>query len=301
MPRLPAWHRSLGDLMSSTAVSIAVAGDGLRIMARQGREVSFWQHVPLPLGLLHQGWIAAPDSFGLALRDVLDRSALSGGRLLWALPGTTATARLLSIRLAGAADPAALIAREAAWAMPVNPEDYYLYWQPVADGSADHVFVLAVHRPAIDALLRACAVANVRPHVVDLKPLALTLAVGKTDALIADLEPTSIDVLVIAQGLPVMMRSLHLGDRPLDIAALQAKLLDELSLAIQLYDQTNPEMPLEQATPVYLTGELGDAELAGRVAYVTKHPTVQPEVPLACPPGFPANRFMVNLGLLLKA
>lgn len=300
LPKLPAWRWSVADLVASSTVTVAVAGDGLRLMALQGREVNFWQHVSLPRHLLYRGWIAEPEAFGVALRDSLDRSALSGRRLLWALPGTTAMARLLSIRLAGASDPAALIAREAARALPINPEEYYLYWQAAADGFGDHVFVLAVQKQAVDGLMRACAVAKVRPQVIDLKPLALVLAVGQADALIADVEPASIDVLVIVQGLPVMMRSLYLGDPPPDPAAVRIKLVDELSMAIRLYNETNPETPLEQAIPVYLTGELGDAELAGRIAFVTKHPTVQPDVPLSCPPGFPASRFMVNCGLLLK-
>lgn len=291
----------------STRVALDIAGAGLRITAMRGREVNFWQHLQLPAGLLHKGWIADAEEFGAALREHLERSALIRGRVLFTLPGTFAVGRVLNLELGTVGDPNALIASEAARAMPVDPEDYYLYWhklddQPQLDGRAmSTVFALAVEKGALEIMLRACAVAGIRARGADLRPLALALAVGQTDTVLADVEATNIDISIIAQGIPVAMRSIFLGDEPLDPGFIHSKVVEELVTAIRLYEETNPDTPLGQEMPIYLTGSLSDAALAGRVAFVTKHPTVQPEAPFPCPGGFPTGRFMANLGLLRKA
>jgi Tfp pilus assembly PilM family ATPase len=281
-------------------VAVTVAGGALRITMLKGHDVTYWQNVPLAPGLVRDGWIADPEQFASALRDVFATCNLPKRRVAFAVPGHLATGQLLNIDLAGATDPNALIAHEAYVQLDVAPDQHYLFWQAVDQFPAGKVFVLAVQKDAVDGMVRACAIARIRPVTADLRPLALARAVAQPDAIVADVESTSIDILILNRGLPLTMRSLHLADAPLARESVHTRLVAELCTAIRLHDETNPEAPLDLATPVCLTGDLADSDLAQRIASITKHHTVQPEPPFSCLAGFPVARYMVNVGLLLK-
>ena len=79
------------------------------------------------------------------------------------------------------------------------------------------------------------------------------------------------------------------------------RISDELGRTIVTYNEINKESPLDQDTPVYLTGAAAaGVPFALNVAALTGR-TVQPlESPVTIPSDLPLAEYMVNIGLILK-
>jgi len=186
--------------------------------------------------------------------------------------------------------------------LPAASQESFVYWQPV-DGSAEtqQVYVVAVPKEPLLAMVNTLKVAGIRPYSMDLRVLALARSVNRKDAILANLESNTADVAVVANDIPVLMRSMYLGDEPVGMAEAQDRLVRELARTIDFYNDNNRSNPLPPTVPVYLTGDLAsDPDLITPVESSTGHPVSPLEPPMECPPDFPASQFMVNVGLALK-
>jgi hypothetical protein len=186
--------------------------------------------------------------------------------------------------------------------MTVSEEDNYFHWQVLPTTTAQtRVFVLAVPKEPLSALLRALNQANIRPKNVDLKPLALMRAVNQRDAIIANCESNSMELVIVSDDVPVLIRSVFLGEGVVTQDYAVGRISDELGRTIVTYNEINKEHPLDPNVPIYLTGAAAaGVPFALNVAALTGR-TVQPlEAPLHAPEDFPLAEYMVNLGLILK-
>jgi Tfp pilus assembly PilM family ATPase len=184
--------------------------------------------------------------------------------------------------------------------MPLSLDDLYLSWQVIGeDGGQLRVYLLAVPRDLLDAQVLAIQAAGVRPHLMDLKPLALIRAVNQKDAIIADLEPDSLDVIIVVDDIPSIMRTIALsGD---GVQEKVNRLAEELRRTIKFHNDSQKDKRLDPSTPVYVTGSLmGEAKVVEDIALLVERPVQRPNPPLECPPGMPVGKFMVNIGLALK-
>jgi hypothetical protein len=137
---------------------------------------------------------------------------------------------------------------------------------------------------------------------MDLRPIALARAIGRPDAIVANLEEGSLDLVVVAQDVPALVRSLPLPSSEVsDRDAAQERLIGELERTLAYYDETNPDQPLDPDTPLYLTGNLAAGiALAERVRAATRHPIGRLTGLPPYPDDLPVGDYLVNIGLALK-
>jgi hypothetical protein len=195
-----------------------------------------------------------------------------------------------------------IVPREVKRTMTVSEDDNYFHWQVLPSATPQtRVFVLAIPKEPISALLRALNCAGINPANVDLKPLALMRAVNQKDAIIANCESNSMELVIVSDDVPVLIRSISLGEGVVTQDYAVGRISDELGRTIITYNEINKEHPLDQNLPIYLTGAVASGvPFALNVAALTGR-TVQPlETPIRCPENFPVAEYMVNLGLILK-
>jgi hypothetical protein len=163
------------------------------------------------------------------------------------------------------------------------------------------VFLLAVPKEPMSLLLRAFSHAGLNPSNIDLKPLALMRAINQKDAVIANCEGNSMELIIVSDDIPVLIRSVFLGEGVANQDYAVGRISDELGRTIVTYNEINKEHPLDQNTPVYLTGAAAaGVPFALNVAALTGR-TVQPlESPIPLPADLPIAEYMVNIGLILK-
>lgn len=276
--------------------------DSVRLLAVNGGRITKWGLESLEPGLVREGVIADPEAIGAHIKSLLAHHRVGNCRLVAGLTGQRSVPRFLDFPEATGRVLEALVPREMKREMPVPLEEMSLSFQII--GSEDghtRVFALGVPRDVLVPQIKAIQHAGRKPHSMDIKPLALVRAVGLSDALIGDLEPESIDVIVVRGGMPVAIRTVGLPPQGEQTGDKIQRLGEELTRTVKFYNDTHPE-PLARSTPLCLTGSLAADVAQSSVAEAAVGLTFRPLAPpLECPPDLPVATLMVNVGLALKA
>ncbi len=290
-------------LLQRPVVALSVEGTSVRLLLVKGDRVSAWTEAPLEPGLVKEGVIADPQAVGIVLKDLLDSYRVLGGRLVASVTGLRSIPRMLDLPKMNPQMMEAAVVREAKREMPVPLEDIYLSWQTLAvnDGH-QRVFALGVPRDALDPLLRAIAVTGRRAHAVDIKPLALARAVNRREAIIADIEPDSADVVVVTGGMPAIMRTVVSRGEGAALEDSIDRCRGELARTIKFYNDTHRQEPLPSSTPLFFTGSLAEeaATAIESLEGLAIYPVEPVAPPLECPPDLPIASYAVNIGLAAK-
>jgi len=298
--RRPGWLRL--PSLDRTRVAASVEGTSLRIVSVVDRRVAGWASIPLDSRLVRNGQVGDPTDLGAAIDEAFDRLNLPKHHVSWALPGNQASARILDLPGLHGPELKRAIAEEVEASLGAAADDSYLSWQRLEGRiRRRHVFVLAVPKATVLSALEALEVAGIRPRTMDLRPLALIRAIGRNDAVVANLEEGNLDVAIVSKGVPTLLRSVPLPGSTTGPEAAQNRLADEIDRALAYHDETNLDRPLGPEAPLYLTGRLGTGiALTEKVRALTGHPIGRLSTGLDYPADFPVNEYLVNLGLALK-
>jgi type IV pilus assembly protein PilM len=283
-------------------ISISVEGTDVRIVYSSGISIESWDSVAFDPQILKVGQIADPDGLGAVIRSALEGRDVVKGQVVCALPGLRSVSRVISIPKVGKKELSTVVPREVNKLMTISEEDNYLHWQELpSEGDQMQIFVLAIPRDPLLTFLDALKIAGLSPTALDLKPLSLVRAVNQKDAIIATGESNSMELIIVVDDVPVLIRSVFLGEGVVTQDYAVGRISDELGRTILTYNEINKDNPLDPEIPIYLSGAAaGGVPFALNVAALTGR-TVQPlEPPVIYPEGFPIADFMVNVGLILK-
>ena len=287
---------------SRPVTTLHIEGSSVRLLAVRNGKVTEWGTEELELGLVRDGVVADPEAVGECIDSLLTTHNVGKSNLVAGLSGHRCMSRVLDFprmepRLLKEAVP-----REMKRELPVPLGEIYLSWQ-VIGGENGHlrVFALGVPKDVLGPQVEAIRLAGATLQSMDVKPLALVRAVGRGEAIIADLEPDTLDVIVVRGGVPATIRAVSLRR---EIETTEDKVLrlgEELTRAVKFYNDTHPEEPLQPSTPTYLTGSLAEEAASSGVPEASiDHPVEPLAPPLECPADLPVAAFMVNIGLALK-
>ena len=287
--------------MAEEKVTLHIDDTELRLLTARGASVERWGSAALEPGVVSEGLIADGSRLGLALDALFSKHQARRHGVIVSLSGLRSVTRLINIPRMKPSLVSAAIEQEAKRELPVPVETLYLHWQSIAFTEQEQkFFLLGIPREFINANVATLRQCRVEPRSMDLKPLALVRAVNKDEAIVADLEASSLDIVMVVGGIPVIMRSLVLR-QGLSLQEAASRLVEELSRTVRYYNSIDPSRPLPNTTPLYLTGKLGrEAEVSKLVASGVDFKIEGLDPPLQCPPSLPLGEYMVNIGLALK-
>jgi type IV pilus assembly protein PilM len=283
-------------------ITMSIEGTDLRIVYSSGISIESWDSVAFDPQILKVGQIADPDGLGAVVRSAIEGRDVLKSQVVCAMPGLRSVSRVISIPRVSKKELPTVVPREVNKLMTVSEADNYLRWQELpSDDDQMHIFVIVVPRDPLMTFLEALKIAGLAPTVLDLKPLALVRAVNQRDAIIATGESNSMELVIVVDDIPVLIRSVFLGEGVVTQDYAVGRISDELGRTILTYNEINKDHPLDPEIPIYLCGaSAGGVPFALNVAALTGR-TVQPlEPPVIYPEGFPIADFMVNVGLILK-
>ena len=288
-------------LRAKEITTLNIEGSSIRLLTVKDKTVQKWGDMPLEPGLIKEGLILNPPGVGLVIRNLFVSQNAPKKDVIISLTGLRAIPRFLTMPKMSPHLLEEAIMREARREMPLPLEDLYLSWQVIGEvGNQQHIYLLGVPRDLLDAEVQALAAAGIQPSVMDLKPLALARAVNREQAVVADLELDSLDVIVVADYVPVIMRTFSL-EEGLGLEEKIERLADELTRTVKFYNDSHPESPFSPATTVYLTGALmGDRVPRNSFTRRVDYPVEVPDPPLEYSPDLPLAQYVVNMGLALK-
>lgn len=301
MPSFPTLQIG-GGRAEKRIIALSIEGTDLRFVSFYENSIESWDSVSFDPQFLSVGQVADPEGLGGVIRSTLEGREVSKSLVVCALPGLRTVSRVISMPKVGMKQLKIVVPREVKRLITVSEEDNYLHWQALpTETDQIQIFALAVPKEALLAFMEALRVGGVRPRAIDLKPLALMRAVNQKDAVIANGESNSMELVIVVDDVPVLIRSVFLGEGVVTQDYAVGRISDELGRTIVSYNEINRDNPLDPEVPIYLTGATaGSVPFALNVAALTGR-TVQPlEPPIPYPEDFPLAEFMVNVGLILK-
>ena len=283
-------------------VTLVVESTDLRFLTTKGGRVQKWGSVPLPADLVSEGLVTNALELGRLVDELFETEGLDRKRVITSLSGLRSIPRLLTLPKLQASVLESAISREAKKEMPVSLEELYLSWQSMpATGDQQRIYLLGVPRELADAQLRALEAAGIPPFSMDLKPLALVRAVGQAQTVIVNLERDTLDIVLVMDHLPAIMRTFSLGRGITSEQARLDRLLNELTQTIRFYNDSHQSSPIPAGTPIRVTGRLfSNRDAVVYLRDVSDQTVEWPIAPLPCPETVPVAEYMTNLGLALK-
>lgn len=283
-------------------ITLAIEPTDVRLLTLRGGKVDRWFSVDLPPGLVVEGLITNAVEMGKILDALFTAHNLPRKQVITSLSAMRSIPRLLTLPKLQASLMEEAISREARKEMPVSLESLYLSWQSMPGaGEQQRIYVVGVPREMIDAQVRALQAAGIPPFVMDLKPLALIRAVGQQEAIIVCLEDGLLDIVIVIDYLPAIMRTFSFEKEGLDALGQLERLLEELTQTVRFYNDSHREAMLQPSTSVYLMGRsLNNREAWEYLKGTIDRPVERAVAPFPCPEELPEMEFMTNFGLALK-
>lgn len=284
-------------------VTLSLEGAWLRLLGVRGREVEFWADIPFDERLLQHGQVGDTQALGALIGETFRSRGLPRSRVVAAVSGLGAVSRIVTLTTPGVS-LAEAVEREARKVLPESLVEVTLYWQAIDPraSAAPRVFLLALPREALARVIEMFQVAGIQPVALDLKPLALYRAVACKDAIVANVDGQTLDIVIVVDDLPALLRTISLGDGAGSRDFVIGRLTDELARTVRYYNDTNRATALPMDAPIVLAGEeVADPALGANLEALTGHPVQPPRPPLDYPADFPVERYLVNVGLALKS
>ncbi|MBU2009538.1 MAG: pilus assembly protein PilM [Chloroflexi bacterium] len=282
-------------------VTLNIETDSVRVVVCQGRRVRRWGTVPLESGLVREGLLTQPEAVGQAVKHLLSSLRVNGDRVVAGLSGFHAVSRVFTLPQIPRKLLEKAVIQEAQVAMPFSLEEAYLSWQTFAPSNGhQQVFALGIPRELLDAEVKALSQAGVSLRSMGLKPMALARAVNKKDAIIVNIEPDSLEITLVLETAPQVIRSLPLRADGQGQKVDTEQVAEEVERTLKFYESGHQDTPLQAALPLVLTGQLSqDEALARDLAERLDRPVEPFAPPIRYPSHFPLAYYAVNIGLAL--
>ena len=288
--------------MARKVTTLFIRDDAITILVMDGKRVDKWASAPLEAGLVSQGLILDEAQEAEKLKELFKLEKITAGRVIAGLSGHNSVYRIITMpELPDAVLPEA-VKREAARVIPVPLDEVYLAHQalPTLMGET-RVFLAAYPRNIADTLYSTLQKAGLQPYIMDLAPLALCRIVDEPRSIIVNARLDHLDIIVMAERIPQLIRRLALPGEEASIAERLPTIAEEVERTIAFYNSSHQEQPLNSTVPMYVCGDLVEvpdswSTLAGKSGCPV---SILPS-PVEAPTGFSANDFMINIGLGFK-
>ena len=296
--------------MAEKVMALYFEDTGIKLLVAKGRKAEQWATAPLEPGLVVGGVIVDETRVAEKVREIFTTikhsqvtDFVSGkGKVIVGLSGHDSLYRVISFPVLEKSMLDEAVRREAARVLPVPIDQLYLAYQRIpGNNNETRVFVAAFPKKETDVLIKTLRLAGVVPRVLDLAPLALCLSVNEPRAIIADARLDSLSIMVLAERVPQVIRSLSLQSGGKTISENIQTVSEEFSRTVAFYNSSHQQAPLDSDVPVFVSGDLANAPdtWPALVGTLNSKVAVLPSV-IQGPENFPWNEYIVNLGLATK-
>lgn len=293
--RLPGASRPL-------TIALHVSESHIGFLATEGEYAVGWGSRSLADEIVNGGRIIDPQALANAIDSLLSKVNPLQAQIVLCVSGTRSLPRIVKIPAIEKRLVEGAIRYEAERQLPVPVDDLYLSYLPIdsLDSEAGY-YIVGVPRSIIDTHVKTLELTKFKRYYVDLKGLALARSINRSDGLIADVSDSTVDIVIVAQGVPVMMRSVPIGSESLPVKEKARQASAVIQSSIQYHNKIHPIMIIGNDTPIYLTGRYATEELRDATASEgIRNPIEFAPSPLKHPENFPAQHYASNLGMAIK-
>lgn len=187
--------------MARSVITVDIDASAIRVLEVQGRRVERWAKAPLEPDLLADGAVQEPAALGAQVRHLMEAAGMKGRPVFASLSGLYSVTRLHAIPAGSGGETRAAVSellRESVPGSDMTPQ----YQIIDANSLGQRVFIMASPPAMVEAQVSMLESAGLYPRALELKGMSLARAVDRREAIIANVEHASLDVLVVSQGVP---------------------------------------------------------------------------------------------------
>ena len=289
--------------MAKRVTTLFIRDTSINLLVMKGNQIEKWASSPLEPGLVNQGLIVDEPQVADKVKQIFKETGAKTNKVTIGLSGHDSLYRIITLpELPDAVLPEA-VRREVQRTIPTPLEEVYFSYQrlPSQTKGENRLFLATFPRNLVDALIRTLQQAGVKPRVMDLAPLALSRIPNEPRAIIVNARLDHLDVIVLADRLPQVVRRLALPGEAESLEERLPLIAEEFNRTVSFYNSGHMEHPLDATVPVFVSGDLTEAadmwpSVVGGAPYkISALPS-----PVPVPEGFSTSQFMVNIGLALR-
>jgi len=284
----------------SAHVSLYLEETGIKMLAVRGTEIFQHAEVPLEPGMMNNGMVMEPEQVADRIRGLMAEKRLADRNISVGISGLHSLSRIITLPRLSHELLDEAVRRDSERELPVSLDAVYLSWQVVQSTEDEvKVFVIAHTRNIVDSVMETLRLAELKPGLMDLAPLALIRVANRATAAVIDVRSTEMDIVIMVDGIPEVVRSLSVSQsKTLDekLAIVQV----EFSRTVKYYNQSNRGRALPADLSVFVSGLVSNPEfiqsLSDESGYQVLHSSPRMKYRQEIDPAY----YMVNLGLILK-
>lgn len=288
--------------MAKRIKTLFINDNTVNLVVVEGRKVKKWASMYLDPGLVSQGVVIDEAQVSDKIKELLKMIKEPGGKYIIGLSGLNSLYRLISLpELPEAILPEA-VKQEAGRVIPVPLDEVYLSYQRIPSELGEtSVFLAAFPRNVADASYKTLKTSSIEPYIMDLAPLSLCRTLNEPRAIIVNTRLDSLDIIVIVDRLPQLIRTLSLPGEATSLADKIPTITEEIDRTVAFYNASHKAQPLDATVPMFVCGDLAQTpenwqSLSGKLNCPV---SILPS-PVESPESFNPSEFMVNIGLAFK-
>ena len=291
----------MGSVKEATSVSIE--SGKMMILSTRILDVVDYRVVPLSPQLYAGGVVVDAGTISRHLAATLADMEGAHRWLYAAVPGYQSAMRRFDLPDVREIDPKEVIPREARRALGVPVDKAALRWQRLPGRSrVARWLVAAASDASYSAISAVVKGTGHKIRALELRPFALTRALGHPRVIGVSVSSDGCDVVVVREWEPHTYQSVYWETGSVsDSADLVRRVTEVVENTIDLHNLHNPEVSLTPDVEVVITG--GETEqnvnLGMLVASNIGRNLVEGKNPLNAPSDFPYDSMVVNVGLAL--
>jgi type IV pilus assembly protein PilM len=287
--------------MAKQQVSLYIDDSSIAVLASRGRQPEKWGVVALDRGLVKEGVVQDQQTVAAKIKELWRSSRILRRKVTVGVSGLNCLYQMLLLpelpeNLRGEA-----ISREAAHSLGIPLEGVYLSWQVL---SVEHgqmkVYLTVMPKDKVDSVVSTLKLAGLRPMSMDVKPLCLARMSNEPRAVIVDTCQDSMDIIVLGDGIPEVVRSLQVAPDMTPSERI-AVLRSEMERSVSFYNAAHMDKPADLSVPILVSGDLaGQESEKASLAGPRERPVRNLESPLVELEGFDPGKYATCIGLALK-
>ncbi len=288
--------------MAKKVVALYIDDVSIRLLVTNGKQIRKWGEVPLELDMVKQSVVLKPEDVAAKIKHLFRILKIKSKKVTLGLGGNRCLTRPISMPQLPREMLEEAVRREAKRVLPVSPEQLYLSWKSVpAPEEKMLVFLVAIPRNVADSVFNTLQLAGIRPDLMDIKPLLLVRLANDPTAIVVDVQASGFDIIIKAEGILRSVRTIAFPDEKVTWHSKLSMIQTEINRSVDFYNADNKEALLAPIQPVLVSGELVDAVKQSQILSHKLHRPIIPLMPpLESPDGLNPNRYMANMGLILK-
>ncbi len=287
----------------SRKLTLYIEDSEIKIVVADGKKVLKWASLILEQKLVSNGVIQDEKQIALEIKNILQSAEIRDKKVTVGLSGLNSVFRFITFPPdipRNMIDEA--IVNEARRVLPMSVEQVYLSYQQISNTKEERQYFLAAHpRNATDALVNTVKAAGLKIQSLDLAPLALARCVNEPIAVIVNSWLTYLDVIVLSDSQPKVIRSLSLPIESDDLALKLPTIGEEIVRTVMYYKTSYPDSTLGDSTPIMVCGDLANKEDEVKANLgELKNDVFTITAPISTESEFPVCQYMINIGMSLK-